>query len=103
MANIISRGFGTLQRIITRGFFSGAAPSPDCEAPFQSTITGESAYQGVIDDSANAFLSIINDDPIASILPFLDKKAFQGTITDTQAFIGVILDYEAFEGEICDC
>ena len=38
MANIISRGFGALQRIITRGFSSAAPPSPDCFIGFIGTI-----------------------------------------------------------------
>ena len=39
MANLISRGFGALQRIITRGFSSGSPPSPDCIVAFIGTIT----------------------------------------------------------------
>lgn len=81
---LISRGFGALQRAISRGFFS-APPSPDCVVGFIGTITppiGE----------AVGFVGTIH--------PLI---AFNGTIDDNDlGFIGTIYDTKAFKGDICD-
>ena len=46
--SLISRGFGALQRIITRGFFSSDAPSPDCYVVFTSLITPDTSSPYVV-------------------------------------------------------
>ena len=85
MSTLISRGFGALQRIITRGFFSGAPPSPDCIVAFIGTITPPL-------DDAIGFKG--------TIYPLI---AFNGIIVDNDlGFIGTIYDTKAFTGDICD-
>lgn len=44
---VVSRGFGLLQRIITRGFFSAAPPSPDCFLGFNGKVTDKQAFQSI--------------------------------------------------------
>ena len=100
---VVSRGFGLLQRIITRGFFSSAPPSPDCFLGFNGKITDSQGFQGLIDDSVTAVIGLINDDPVAVIGMVYPQAAFSGIITDKQAFNGVVTDKKGFEGEICDC
>jgi len=103
MSNIISRGFGALQRVITRGFSSAAPPSPDCFLGFNGKVTGSQGFEGLIDDSATALMGLINDDPVAVIGTVYPQIAFSGIITDREGFNGPVTDKEGFQGEICDC
>ena len=80
---LISRGFGALQRIITRGFFSGAPPSPDCFIGFIGTIE--------VDDSGVGFIGTIEG-----------SNGFNSSIDAANAgFIGTLGDKNGFRGDIC--
>lgn len=84
MANLITRGFGALQRVITRGFFSASKPSEDCYIPFIGKIT--------IEDNTSAFVGPINN-----------VNGFSGELnTKIAAFNGTMKDINGFEGELCD-
>lgn len=100
---VISRGFGLLQRIITRGFFSGAPPSPDCFLAFEGLIQDTAGFQGLINDDPVAVNGLINDDPVATIGLLHPQVAFEGPLTDKAGFEGPLTDSEGFEGELCDC
>ena len=100
---LISRGFGTLQRIITRGFFSGAPPSPDCFVAFQGEITPEAGFQGEIELNL-AVNGFINDDPTAVIGTIYPVARFEGIIDSSDTgFNGTITDKDGFIGTMCDC
>lgn len=100
---VISRGFGLLQRIITRGFFSGAPPSPDCFLAFEGPISDTAGFQGAINDDPVAVVGLINDDPVAVLGTIFPNKAFEGPLTDRAGFEGKVTDSEGFEGDVCDC
>ena len=100
---VISRGFGLLQRIITRGFFSSAAPSPDCYEAFNGTITDRIGLEGVITGSVG-FQGAINDSVTAFIGTIYPVARFEGAIDSTGiSVVGAITDTIGFEGCVCDC
>ncbi len=83
MSTLISRGFGALQRIITRGFFVAPPPSPNCFIGFIGTIG--------LDESGVGFIGTIGD-----------SNGFDGSIDATSAgFIGTMNDNNGFRGDIC--
>ena len=103
-ATIISRGFGALSRLVTRGFFSGAAPSPDCFLAFNGKITGSEGFEGLINDDPVAVIGLINDDPVAVLGTVFPEMAFNGLIDDSPtASQGKVTGAEGFDGEVCDC
>lgn len=84
MANIISRGFGALQRIITRGFFSSSPPSPDCFIGFNGKIEEDSNLSG--------FIGVLDD-----------KNGFAGALDSQAAGLnGIMTDRNGFKGDLCD-
>jgi len=100
---VISRGFGLLQRIITRGFFSSAAPSPDCILAFNGKIQESVGYQGLIDDTSTAVVGLINDEATAVYGTIYPQAAFTGEITDREGYVGEVTDKAGFKGVICEC
>ena len=85
--NIISRGFGALQRIITRGFNSAPAISANCYAVFQSLITPDTGSLYVV------LNSII--DPTIGVTGSIDATETTG-ISTLQPVI-------AFTSIVCEC
>ena len=84
MANLITRGFGALQRVITRGFYSSAAPSPDCYIGFIGLI-GEPVLDSV------GFVGRISS-----------NNGFTGLVDATSAgFKGTITGINGFKGDVC--
>ncbi|WP_372857643.1 hypothetical protein [Pseudoalteromonas sp.] len=82
--NLITRGFGALQRIITRGFFSDAPPSPDCYIGFIGVIESP-------DTSKAGFVGRISS-----------ANGFNGAIDATNAgFSGTISGINGFKGDVC--
>lgn len=78
--------------------------SPDCFAAFKGIITDSDGFQGLIDDSTNAFIGLIDDDPTARIGTVFPNKGFNGIIDpDDLGFEGSITDAIGFEGQLCDC
>ena len=99
---VISRGFGLLQRIITRGFFSGAAASPDCIVAFQGHIQDSNGTQGAIELNCAVVGEIVNVDTgvNGTIYP---ERLFTGTIDGTSnGFNGAVTDKAGFNGDICN-
>ena len=88
MANLITRGFGALQRIITRGFFSASQPSEDCYVGFIGSIEE--------DTSIAAFIGSVTDINGFSGATNAKDAAFSGTITGNNGFKGGFCD-------LCDC
>lgn len=100
---LISRGFGALQRIITRGFFSAAPPSPDCFVAFQGQITPSEGFEGEIELNL-AVVGIINDADTAVIGAIYPVARFEGIIDPRDTgFNGTITDKDGFIGKMCDC
>lgn len=80
MANLITRGFGALQRIITRGFFSASPPSEDCYSVFSGKIEGRpEILQGKIQETF----------------------VLQGKINNTLVLNGIIKEYTVLNGGLC--
>ena len=104
---VISRGFGLLQRIITRGFFSSDEPppaSPDCFVGGIGAITDVQAVVGVINGAATAENGLINDAPTAKVGLIHALKAANGLINDAPtADVGAVTDTAGFQGAICGC
>jgi hypothetical protein len=99
---VISRGFGLLQRIITRGFFSAAAPSPDCYVGFQGAITDSAGYVGLVTSSIG-YTGLIADTATATQGHIYPVARYQGIIDSTGlSFEGQITDKDGFEGVICN-
>ena len=72
MSTLVSRGFGALARLVTRGFFSSLAPlvpTPDCYLGFDGKISGTD---------------------------------YEGNIHLYKGFQGVVTPIFGFEGNICE-
>lgn len=101
---LISRGFGALQRVIARGFFSAAPPSPDCFLGFNGEITDKQGFQGLIEGGVTAVVGIINSEDTAVIGTVYPQAAFNGIIDESDLAVnGAITDKEGFQGVICEC
>lgn len=82
MANLISRGFGALQRIITRGFNSASKPSPDCLVGFIGSIEFNNEPLGFVGaiSGSSSFISAIDEGEAAFISNIGDSKGFNGSL-----------------------
>lgn len=99
MSTLISRGFGALQKIITRGFFS--TPSPDCIVAFQGKIQ-EAGFQGSFATSLG-FQGIIDDSSVGLAGKLTGERLLQGLIGNTSIGInGILTDQAGFQGDICE-
>ncbi len=78
--------------------------SPDCYVPFIGVINESCGFTGSIDGSANAFIGLINAEPVAGIGILYPTKGFTGIIDSSDtAFQGKLTDSIGFEGDMCDC
>lgn len=93
MSTLISRGFGALQRIITRGFFSSAPPTPECFIGMISAIDAENTGMlSAIDPDNTGMISAISD-KIGFISPIVENIGMISKIdTENTGMISAIDD-----------
>jgi hypothetical protein len=78
--------------------------TPDCYVGFDGEVSGNSAYQGLIDSSNTGFTGLIDGSGHAAQGLVYGNKAFNGIINpDDVGFEGEITGSEGFEGDICGC